>query len=142
VQSFGWLSRHKTLAGGVGFDARPSTGRVIWIGLVGWVVIAVLFAILGLVIFAMAADSFGGTAQGGGPPPVGALVVSVLGYLAAFVLAGALATALIDQPILRHYIESCTITGIGALDGIVQRAPDRGADAEGFADALDVGGAF
>jgi uncharacterized membrane protein YjgN (DUF898 family) len=142
VQSFGWLARHKTLAGGVGFDARPSTGRVIWIGLVGWVVIAVVFAILGLVIFAMAADSFGGAAQGGGPPPVGALVVSVLGYLAAFVLTGALATALISQPILRHYIETCTITGIGALDGIVQRAPDRGADAEGFADALDMGGAF
>jgi hypothetical protein len=62
--------------------------------------------------------------------------------LAAFVLTGALATALISQPILRHYIETCTITGIGALDGIVQRAPDRGADAEGFADALDMGGAF
>jgi len=142
VQSFGWLARHKTLAGGVGFDARPSTGRVIWIGLVGWVVIAVVFAILGLVIFAVIAGTFGGAMQGGGPPPVGALVVSVLGYLAAFVLAGALATALISQPILRHYIETCTITGIGALDGIVQRAPDRGADAEGFADALDMGGAF
>ena len=142
VQSFGWLARHKTLAGGVGFDARPSTGRVIWIGLVGWVVIAVVFAILGLVIFAVIMGTFGGAMQGGGPPPVGALVVSVLGYLAAFVLAGALATALISQPILRHYIETCTITGIGALDGIVQRAHDRGADAEGFADALDMGGAF
>ncbi len=142
VQSFGWLARHKTLAGGVGFDARPSTGRVIWIGFQGGVLITILFAVLAVVFIAVIAGTFGGAMQGGGPPPVGALVVSVLGYLAAFVLAGALATALISQPILRHYIETCTITGIGALDGIVQRAPDRGADAEGFADALDMGGAF
>jgi len=142
VQSFGWLSRHKTLAGGVGFDARPSTRRVIWIGFQGGVLITILFAVLAVVFIAMIAGTFGGAMQGGGPPPVGALVVSVLGYLAAFVLTGALATALISQPILRHYIETCTITGIGALDGIVQRAHDRGADAEGFADALDMGGAF
>ena len=142
VQSFGWLARHKTLAGGVGFDARPSTGRVIWIGFQGGVLITILFAVLAVVFIAVIAGTFGGAMQGGGPPPVGALVVSVLGYLAAFVLAGALATALISQPILRHYIETCTITGIGALDGIVQRAHDRGADAEGFADALDMGGAF
>jgi uncharacterized membrane protein YjgN (DUF898 family) len=142
VQSFGWLARHKTLAGGVGFDAQPSTGRVIWIGFQGGVLITILFAVLAVVFIAVIAGTFGGAMQGGGPPPVGALVVSVLGYLAAFVLTGALATALISQPILRHYIETCTITGIGALDGIVQRAPDRGADAEGFADALDMGGAF
>ena len=142
VQSFGWLARHKTLAGGVGFDARPSTGRVIWIGFQGGVLITILFAVLAVVFIAVIAGTFGGAMQGGGPPPVGALFVSVLGYLAAFVLTGALATALISQPILRHYIETCTITGIGALDGIVQRAHDRGADAEGFADALDMGGAF
>jgi len=142
VQSFGWLARHKTLAGGVGFDARPSTGRVIWIGFQGGVLITILFAVLAVVFIAMIAGTFGGAMQGGGPPPVGALVAIGVGYVAAFVLAGALATALISQPILRHYIETCTITGIGALDGIVQRAHDRGADAEGFADALDMGGAF
>jgi uncharacterized membrane protein YjgN (DUF898 family) len=142
VQSFGWLARHKTLAGGVGFDARPSTGEVIVIGLVGWVVIVLFFAVLAALVFAFVADSLGPVLRDGGALPASALVVIGVGYVVGFVSAGALATAVISQPILRHYVETITITGVDALDGIVQRAPDRGADAEGFADALDVGGAF
>jgi uncharacterized membrane protein YjgN (DUF898 family) len=142
VQSFAYLTSNKTLGAEVAFRARPMSGRVIAIWVGGIIAIAVTLFIFGAIAIAAFAEVFGETMARGGDLPVAVAIAGVIGYVAAFLLVGALGTAVISQPILRHYVETITITGVEALDGIVQRAPDRGADAEGFADALDVGGAF
>ena len=54
----------------------------------------------------------------------------------------ALGMVWITMPILAHYIETSKIAGFENIAEIQQREADSGADAEGFADALDVGGAF
>ena len=142
VQSFAYLATHKTLGAEVAFRARPKSGRVIEIWVGGIIAIAVTLFIFGAIAIAAFADVFGETMARGGDLPVAVAIAGVIGYVAAFVLAGALGTALISQPILRHYVETLGIEGVGALEVIAQRAADRGADAEGFADALDVGGGF
>ncbi|MFZ9950114.1 MAG: DUF898 domain-containing protein, partial [Gemmobacter sp.] len=142
VQSFAYLTSNKTLGADVAFRARPKSGRVIAIWVGGIIAIAVTLFIFGAIAIAAFADVFGETMARGGDLPVAVAIAGVIGYVAAFVLAGALGTALISQPILRHYVETLGIEGVGALEVIAQRAADRGADAEGFADALDVGGGF
>ena len=48
----------------------------------------------------------------------------------------------IVQPIIAHFVESVSVLNSGALASIRQRAADGGADAEGIADALDIGAAI
>jgi hypothetical protein len=69
-------------------------------------------------------------------------VVGVLSYLLVLTVFGALTLVFINQPILGHFVDSVTVTGAQAIDVVRQRVSDRGADAEGLADALDMGGAF
>ena len=69
-------------------------------------------------------------------------LIAVLGYLASLVLIGALVTVFISAPILGHYVDTLRVENAGPLEQIRQRAGDQLADADGFADALDVGGAF
>ncbi|MDO7734742.1 MAG: DUF898 domain-containing protein, partial [Planktomarina temperata] len=71
-----------------------------------------------------------------------ALLVGILGSLACFVLIGALATVFISAPILGHIVDTLRVENSGQLEQIRQRAGDLMDDADGFADALDVGGAF
>jgi hypothetical protein len=40
------------------------------------------------------------------------------------------------------FVGSVVVTGASALERVAQSRADKGADAEGFADALDLGGAF
>jgi len=63
-------------------------------------------------------------------------------YLVLLVFVAALALALLTQPILAHMISHITVRNVAALSLIRQRVADKGADAEGFADALDIGGAI
>ena len=66
----------------------------------------------------------------------------IMGYLAFLVLLGAISTVSITQPIIRNYAGTITIQNADALDSVSQRAGDDFVEAEGFADALDVGAAF
>jgi hypothetical protein len=50
--------------------------------------------------------------------------------------------AFVTEPIIKHVVDTTTVLNIGAMDVIRQRVADKGADAEGFADALDWGGAI
>ena len=49
---------------------------------------------------------------------------------------------MVSQPVLREYVQSLTIINPAALDDITQREGDDFVEAEGFADALDVGAAI
>lgn len=142
VQSFAYLASHTRLGEEIGFTATPRTGAVVKAWVVGSLAIAVLtgiaFSILGVLVGAEAlieGQMFDG-------PGIGAAILAVAGYLVILVGAGAGALALITQPILAHYVTTLSIENPDALSGIAQRAHDEGADAEGFADALDIGGAL
>ena len=140
VHAFRYLTGEKTLAG-TGFHAEPRTGKVIGIYLVGMLIVgaiaAVIFAVIGGLFSALMFASFeAGTA----PSPLLTLLPIVL-YLVALALIGALALVFITQPIIAHYTQTLTVLNPAALDAVAQRAHDAGADAEGFADALDIGAA-
>jgi hypothetical protein len=142
VQSFAYLTSHTRLGEDIGLGAVPQTGMVVKTYILGSLAVAVLtaiaFSILGAIIGAEAMLSQG-VYEG---PGLVAAIFGVAGYLVILAGAGAGALALITQPILAHYVTTLSIANPDAIAGIAQRAHDDGADAEGFADALDIGGAI
>lgn len=140
VQSFAYLTSHKVLGGEVTFTARPQTSTVVITYTVGTIVIGVGFG-LAVAVFALIVFADSGFGAPGQVPGIGSVIFGALAYLASFLVAGAASLALITQPIIRHYVDRTTVHNVDALDAIRQRAFDKGADAEGFADALDIGGA-
>lgn len=148
VQSFAYLTRHKQLDGQVTFDARPRTESVIYAyivgGLLAGLVTALLVAIFAAVVAAMVGVYFdlGAPDFGLRTPGVAEVAVAALGYLGSLAIGAAVVMALITRPVIAHYTATLAVRDTGALAAIRQRAFDAGADAEGFADALDVGGAL
>ncbi|MBV2359809.1 DUF898 domain-containing protein [Thalassococcus sp. CAU 1522] len=67
------------------------------------------------------------------------IAFSVAVYFAVFLLWSALTHALITMPVTRHYAETLRIDGTEGLRSIRQRPRDEHIEAEGFAEALDVG---
>lgn len=65
--------------------------------------------------------------------------MSVMLYFTIFLLWSALSHAFVTMPVLRHYARNLTVENPVALDAIGQRPRDSFDDAEGFAEALDVG---
>ena len=60
-------------------------------------------------------------------------------YMVFIVLFSALALVFIRQPLLAHYAAETEILNARGLRNIRQRGGDEMVEAEGFADALDVG---
>ncbi|WP_299288630.1 DUF898 family protein [uncultured Tateyamaria sp.] len=140
VYAFNYLTRNKVLDERVMFDAHLETGAVIKIFVVGTIVIgllmAVIFGIIAGIVASMSSAIMAGTASP-------ALFVGLaIPYALAFLIAGGLSLVMITQPMIKYAVESMTVLNAVHLDTIHQRAADTGADAEGFADALDVGGAI
>lgn len=142
VRAFGYLMSHKVLEGGLGFAAAPRAGTVVWayikgvliVGLLGGLASAVIFAPLGLL--AVGIEDASDLVQ------LEFAVLTVVLYLLFLTVFGTLTLVFINQPVLAVFVGSVTVTGAEVLDRIRQSQADAGADAEGFADALDVGGAF
>lgn len=141
VRSFGYLTSNKSLGEDVKFTSEPRTGAVIKIFILGGLLLSLLmsvaFGVVGIIFAA-----FIPMIEAGGQPPVIMFVLVGIGYVVALVISQALSLVLITQPMLAHYIETITIQNPEALNRIAQRAAETGIDAEGFADALDVGGAI
>lgn len=138
VYAFNYLTGHKVLDGAVTFGAQLETGQIVRIVIIGTIVISllmgVIFAVIGGIFATMAEAIIAGNM---------ALVVFVgVLYVVAFLIAGALGLVMITQPIIEHAVNNVLVHNIDHLNTIQQRAADAGADAEGFADALDVGGAI
>ncbi|WP_425040503.1 DUF898 family protein [Primorskyibacter sp. S187A] len=143
VHSFRYLTDHKVLNGEITFSAVPRTGTVIGTYVIGAIAISVLTSIF----FGILAAVMGLGAVFAGQQPslevgVAGVVFGALGYFAIFVAAGAGWLALVVQPIIGHYVNTLTVHNPDAFGEIAQRVSDKGADAEGFADALDIGGAI
>lgn len=140
VQSFAYLTSNKVLEGEIRFTAGPRSGFVIKTFILGGLLVGVLasvaFGIVGVV-----AAAFLPILDGGAGMVVFGIVMAV-GYVVALVLVQALSMILITQPVLAHYIENLGIVNADALNRIAQREAETGVDAEGFADALDIGGAI
>jgi uncharacterized membrane protein YjgN (DUF898 family) len=140
VYAFNYLTAHKRLDDAVGFAARVEIGSIIRIFLVGTIVMAILmgvvFAVIGSILTTASAAIMTGVAS-----PLVFVMVALL-YAGAFLTAGGLSLVMITQPIIEHAVNNVTVQNADHLDAIRQRVADAGADAEGFADALDIGGAL
>jgi len=64
---------------------------------------------------------------------------SVLIYFTIFLLWSALTKVFITLPVIRHYFSTLSLSPPDGVASISQRPRDEFAEAEGFADALDVG---
>lgn len=147
VRSLILLTRHKTLDG-VGLTLRASPGRVLWIYVAGYTLsglctliplVALLAAVLVLlptgVQINLGLDSLPSLGEG-------RWLFTALGvglYFSVFLLWSASTHALVTMPLLRHYAQGLTITGPERLGAVRQRPRDPHEEAEGFAEALDVG---
>ena len=138
VESFKYLTAHKLLDGQVRFTSEASAGQVIGIIGLGLVIITISTFVLGLIFFVL----FNVFAAGGGFTGSVLFGAVVFGYLAFIVFLGAVVTVLISAPILGHYVDTFSVENAKPLEQIRQRTGDHIADADGFADALDIGRAF
>jgi uncharacterized membrane protein YjgN (DUF898 family) len=136
VRASAYLTSNRVLDGKIGFYSNPRVGTIIGIILVGGLLTG-LAALAYFGIFAGIVSSFAGPFPG----PVMLFLIAVI-YLFGLILMGAVGLAVITQPLLAHVIGATEVLNIEAAADITQRAADKGADAEGFADALDVGSAF
>jgi uncharacterized membrane protein YjgN (DUF898 family) len=68
--------------------------------------------------------------------------IGIATYFLIFILWGVFRQIFVGLPNLRHYAETLTLTGVHELAGVAQGDRDDFAEAEGFADALDVGAAI
>jgi hypothetical protein len=143
VQGTAWLTRNKSLRladGGtvpLAMEMRTRTilGHYLLGGLaVGGIVFAgsLVLRVIGMALKDVVA----------GAPPVLLVVMGALVYLAVLTLISALSLAFIRQPILGYMIGQVSVLGADDLAAVRQRGAEAGADADGFAEALDLGGAF
>ncbi|SNT25886.1 YjgN family protein [Antarctobacter heliothermus] len=140
VQSFAYLTANKVLGDDIHFTAAPRTGFVIKTYIVGGLLVGLLASVAFGIVGTIAAAFIPLLQNGGGMIAFG--IVMAVGYVVALVLTQALSLILITQPILAHYIEKLEIVNADGLNRIAQREAETGVDAEGFADALDIGGAI
>ncbi|GLQ35132.1 hypothetical protein GCM10007939_14150 [Amylibacter marinus] len=148
VASWRILANHKTLGQAVTFESKVDTADVILAkvfggmlaGFVALIVAAIFGGILGFALYGI----FNSLDEAVGPQS-GELRVALgtlLGYIIFFVAFGAIALVSIAQPILRNFASTLTIQNADQLAKIGQREGDDFVEAEGFADALDVGAAI
>ncbi len=145
---------HKSL-GQVRFRSQPGAWRIVGIWLLGGLLIYLcMVALLMVVMFGLFTVLAAGMAmgveeflrlleQGAATVPAWAATVAGLAiYFSFFVLGSVLTQVFITLPMAAHFAERTEIDNHEALARIDQRARDEFAEAEGFADALDVGAAL
>lgn len=156
VRSFAVMAASKRLGDDVAFQANPRTGRVIGIYLLGnlltglsmWgigIVVVIVLVILSAMFGSFALDettldrALSGQLKGL-EIALYAAIASV--YFGFFALYGAFSKVFVTLPTMQHYAETLTIQGTHNLTAIRQRPRDEFSEAEGFAEALDIGAAI
>ena len=78
------------------------------------------------------------------PPAMLLLLAAIgfVGYMVAALMWATLTHVFITMPKWRHYAETLTLLGADSLPDVHQRHRDEATQAEGFAEALDVGAAI
>lgn len=153
VTSFRILADNKSAGNAVSFSSEASVGKVFSIYALGVVImigVSVVFfigvaLIMGIVIgsgFSVNAD-FAEAIASAFMGDFVAAIVAILFYVVVFLVFGAISHLVFIQPILSHYATTIAIADPhGEIDQVAQRAHDDSVEAEGFADALDVGAAI
>lgn len=149
VDSLRRLTNTKTV-NGVALSLSPNAFRVLMIYVLGTVLasaavfipLVVLGAMMLLIQSADALTDMGledMIAPVAGMGRYAIIGLSVMIYFTIFLLWSALTNVFITLPVIRHYFLSLTLSPTSAVADIRQRPRDEFAEAEGFADALDVG---
>ncbi|MDA5093222.1 DUF898 family protein [Aliiroseovarius sp. KMU-50] len=135
--------------GQIRFRSKPRAGRVLGIYLLGGVILNIVLSALMIIIAALAfvvmggADIFDlGDLEQIEQMSAVTVPVIVAGYFLVFVTMGAASKAIFTLPLAAHFAEVTQVIDPGELATIRQRDRDEFAEAEGFADALDVGAAI
>lgn len=149
VESLRRLTETKTI-NGVGFTLSPNAFRVFMIYALGTALacaaVFIPFMVFGVlllltqsmdVLTEMGLEDVIAPVEGLGR--YGIIGLSVMVYFTIFLLWSALTNVFITLPVIRHYFSSLTLSPASAAADIRQRPRDEFAEAEGFADALDVG---
>lgn len=162
VHAFRYLTTQKR-AGKIEFISRASFPRVFWIHTAGYTLTNIATALAAfvvgavisglLVLFYPALMDFGlfaatGVAEGLDLPDEGlpstevTLFISIFLYMATLLFFAVFRQSFVLFPIWRHYSETLTIIGGEHLQRIGQRARDEAGQAEGMAEAFDLGAAI
>jgi len=156
VQSFRVLGAAKRLDGNIAFRAAPSTWRVLRIYLFGNLFAGFILAIgaaITVFLFFVFAALLSPDLTGTGPvaqvaqsltdfTQAGLIALGILGYFSFFIFWGVLGQIFVTLPLLHHYAETLMIENSHLLTRIQQRDRDAFSEAEGFAEALDIGAAI
>lgn len=149
VRSLQYLTEHKTLED-ASLAIKPSPARIMFIHMGGYTLASLsilpLLIGLGFVAFAiLSVASQTGMQMAGGLDWIlnmqrELLVALNVGlYFTIFLLWSALTHAFVTMPVIRHYASRLRIENPEALLSVRQRPRDEFQEAEGFAEALDVG---
>lgn len=147
VHSYRILARQKKLGDDIRFTSEPRTKRIIGIYLLGGLIVSMLAptiaGLIGGILGFIAQMLLGGFNFGlGAEMPPGVIIGGLFGYVSLFVVGSVLNLIFITQPITQHYAEVTRVCNVDGLSKIAQREGDEMIEAEGFADALDVGAGF
>ncbi len=158
IHSHRIMAKHKVLDGDIRFSSLPRTGKVIGVYTLGAIGASMIASLFGSMLVGGLGTIIAGVMNKSGSLDLGSLFtgdtmptetqgiliavsVAVL-YLVFFMLYSAFAVVMIRQPLVEHFARETHILNAAGLDRITQRDGDEMVEAEGFADALDVGSAF
>lgn len=146
VRSLELLTNTKQ-AGELTLEFQPSTARVCRIIFFGnfmvWFLVSLMLLFIGLVIvFGAGGQDIEQLTAIGALPVWVTIAFTALTYFVIYIMWGALRHVYVRQPMWKHFSEQITLAGAPALNGVAQRDRDERRDAEGFSEALDLGGAI
>lgn len=141
VKAFAYLTNTKTLDGNIHFEAQLDTTALVATVFLGtlavFLISAAVYAALGAGVFFLVVPA---VMLGQGAMFI-AIVLVIVGSLLAAAVMSSLALVWVIQPIIHQVVDTITVHNADELNFIEQRSFDDGADAEGFADALDLAAA-
>lgn len=162
VVALRYLANHKT-AGGVGLISRLSFPRVLWINIAGYTLTNICTAIATFVVgaaasavlvviypgladlgvFASGAVTEGtGISEEGMPSAGVSLAFGLFLYMTTLLFFAVFRQTFVLFPTWRHYAQTLSLTGGEHLADIRQRDRDHAGQAEGMAEAFDLGAAI
>lgn len=145
------MANHKS-SDGITFASRLSGPRVVFIYVLGNFIayLTLTLGVIGLIL--MALFSFGPEViwgiETGDYAPLGdlprgvATVILVVFYLTVFLMWSVFYNVFVTFPLMRHMAKTTSLPNRVGLQYISQRSRDEFAEAEGFAEALDLGAAI
>ncbi len=140
-------------AGDIGLIAQPRTGTVFRIYSVGYLLtsiamlvplvpLTILFGLMQIQRMQAGLGEASDLAHLFDLPRWLLIIVGLVLYFGVFLSWSVLRHVFVTMPLWRHYAQTITVTGVPGLTNVHQRARDTSTEAEGFAEALDLGAAI